>query len=71
VGIGLSVFFLAVGAILFWAVTGELQGVDLDVVGIILMVAGSIGLLWSLAVSSAMPWRRDVVHHDDHVGHRV
>lgn len=60
-GIGISVFLLAVGAVLYWAVTGDVQGVDLDVVGIVLMVAGAIGLLWALMVSSAMPWRRGVV----------
>ncbi|HVM02066.1 MAG TPA: DUF6458 family protein, partial [Acidimicrobiales bacterium] len=59
-GIGVSVFLLAAGAILTWAVTGDVQGVDLDTVGIILMVAGGIGLLWALIASSAAPWRRDV-----------
>ncbi len=57
-GIGISIFLLAAGAVLYWAVTGDVQGVNLDVVGIILMVAGAIGLLWSLIASSAMPWRR-------------
>ncbi len=57
-GIGISVFLLAVGAVLYWAVTGNVQGVDLDVVGVILMIAGIIGLLWALIASSAAPWRR-------------
>ncbi|MDQ4100234.1 MAG: DUF6458 family protein [Chloroflexota bacterium] len=65
-GIGISVFLLAVGAILYWAVTGDIQGVDLDIVGIVLMVAGGIGLLWALVVSSSMPWRRG---SDDRVVH--
>lgn len=70
-GIGVSVFFLAVGAILYWAVTGDLQGVNLDVVGVILMVAGAVGLLWALLASSTMPWRRDAVVDDgDRVVHR-
>lgn len=60
-GIGVSVFLLAVGAVLNWAVTGDVQGVDLDVVGIILMVAGGVGLLWALIASSAAPWRREAV----------
>lgn len=44
-GVGVSVFLLALGAILTFAVDATLSGVDLDVVGIILMVAGAIGLL--------------------------
>lgn len=57
-GIGASVLFLAAGAILYWAVTGDISGVDLDIVGVILMVAGAIGLLWTLVVSASAPWRR-------------
>lgn len=67
-GIGVSVFLLAVGAILTWAVTGDVSGIDLGTVGVILMVAGIIGLLWAVMVSSAMPWRRDtVVERERHV----
>jgi hypothetical protein len=49
-GIGISVFLIAVGAILTWAVHVSVSGVDLRVVGVILMVVGAIGLLWSLIV---------------------
>jgi uncharacterized membrane protein YedE/YeeE len=48
VGIGTSIFLIAVGAILKYAVTADVSGVDLDVVGVILMVVGAIGLLLSL-----------------------
>jgi Domain of unknown function (DUF6458) len=48
VGIGTSIFLIAAGAILKYAVTANVSGVDLDVVGVILMVAGVIGLLISL-----------------------
>ena len=44
-GIGTSIFLIAVGAILRYAVTGTLEGLDLDVVGLILMIAGGVGLL--------------------------
>ena len=47
-GIGTSIFLIAVGAILKYAVTADVSGVDLDVVGVILMIAGVIGLLLSL-----------------------
>jgi Domain of unknown function (DUF6458) len=48
VGIGTSIFLIAVGAILKYAVTANVSGVDLDVVGVILMVVGVVGLLLSL-----------------------
>jgi len=47
-GIGISVFLIAVGAILTFAVEISIEGLDLGTVGIILMIAGAIGLLWSL-----------------------
>ena len=49
-GIGVSVFLLAVGAILTWAVqVTDPSGIDLNTVGVILMICGAIGLLVSLA----------------------
>ena len=47
-GIGTSIFLIAVGAILKYAVTADVSGVDLDVVGVILMIVGLAGLLISL-----------------------
>lgn len=47
-GIGTSIFLIALGAILKFAVTASVSGVDLNVVGVILMVVGIIGLLLSL-----------------------
>ncbi len=49
-GIGASVFLIAVGAILTFATDLDLSGLDLDTVGIILMVVGVIGLLMTLLV---------------------
>jgi hypothetical protein len=49
-GIGASIFLLAVGAILTFAVSWTVQGVDLEAVGIILMIAGGIGLAVTLAM---------------------
>jgi Domain of unknown function (DUF6458) len=48
VGIGTSIFLIAVGAILKYAVTAHVSGVNLDTVGVILMVVGIVGLLLSL-----------------------
>jgi hypothetical protein len=45
--IGASMFCITVGAILHFAVTAELAGIDLQVVGTILMIVGALGLvLW-------------------------
>jgi hypothetical protein len=50
-GIGTSIFLIAVGAILAFAVhvTNNTSGVDLHTVGWILMIVGAIGALLSLA----------------------
>ena len=47
-GLGTSIFLIAVGAVLNFAVTWQVQGVDLKAVGVILMVIGAIGLVLSL-----------------------
>ena len=47
--IGTSIFLIAVGAILDFAVTVDNpKGFDLNTIGVILMVVGAIGLLLSL-----------------------
>jgi len=49
-GIGVSVFLIAVGAILAFATNVVVSGLDLTAVGYILMVVGAIGLIVALAV---------------------
>ena len=49
-GIGASVFLLAVGAILAFAVNIEASGFSINTIGIILMVAGALGLLMTTLV---------------------
>jgi predicted membrane channel-forming protein YqfA (hemolysin III family) len=57
--IGASIFLLVVGAILTFAVNVTTSGFNINTVGIILMVAGVIGLLFSLLFwSSFSPYRR-------------
>ena len=51
--IGGSLFLIAVGAILNFAVTAELAGVDLQTVGVILMVTGGIGLVLGFVMLAA------------------
>jgi hypothetical protein len=46
--IGASLFMIAVGAILRYAVTAHINGVDIQTVGGILMIVGIIGLVFSL-----------------------
>src|SRR2546423_12292013 len=45
VGVGISVFFLALGGVLAFGVTDRLSGIDLTAVGYVLMAAGAIGLV--------------------------
>jgi hypothetical protein len=47
-GIGTSIFLIAVGAILRYAVTVTVEGIELQTVGLILMIVGIIGLAVSL-----------------------
>jgi hypothetical protein len=47
-GIGTSIFLIAVGAILAFAVNATVQGLDLIAVGWILMGVGALGILISL-----------------------
>lgn len=49
--IGSSVFLIAIGAILTFAVEAEIPYVSLDVVGYILIAAGILGLIWALVAS--------------------
>ena len=65
-GIGASIFLLAVGAILTFAVEWTVQGVDLEAVGIILMIAGLIGLAVTLAMMSrSTQAQRSTTYYED------
>jgi len=48
VSLGASLFLIAVGAILHFAVTATLAGIDIQVVGTILMIVGAIGFAISM-----------------------
>ena len=50
-GISVSILLIAVGAILTWGVTAEAQGLDVNAIGVILMIVGLLGL-----VISALFW---------------
>ena len=52
-GVSLSIFLIAVGAILAWAVNAEVSGIDVQAAGMILVVVGIIGLIGSLVFWSS------------------
>ena len=47
-GVSLSLLFIAVGAILTFAVSATVSGASIPTIGIILMIVGAIGLVFSL-----------------------
>jgi hypothetical protein len=55
VGIGVGLLLVAAGAILAFAVEKDLRGLDVQVVGVILMIVGLVGI----------PGRRTVVEEED------
>ncbi len=48
--IGAAIFLAALGAILRYAISDSIEGIDLRTVGTILIVAGVVGLLAGLAL---------------------
>lgn len=62
--IGASLFLIAIGAILKFAVTRRVSGIDLTTVGVILMVVGALGLLLTLVLMTARR-RTDVIHRSN------
>jgi hypothetical protein len=62
--IGMSIFLLAAGAILKYAVTATVAGVNIQTVGVILMIAGALGLVIGLFLEFAGR-RGDSATYDD------
>ncbi len=56
--VGTSIFLIALGAILKFAVTATVAGIDLQAAGVILMVVGAIGLVVSLLAMTLWSGRR-------------
>jgi hypothetical protein len=52
-GIGTSLFLIAVGAILYFAVDADISGLEIKTIGLILMIVGVLGLLISLFLISS------------------
>jgi hypothetical protein len=60
--LGVSLLLVAAGAILIWGVTGEASGIDVDAIGVILIVVGIVGFILSLVFwdrwGAGVPWAR-------------
>jgi hypothetical protein len=61
------VFLIAVGAIRTWAVNLNVSGLDLSAIGVILMVAGAIGLIASLVIFGGGGVRPRATVEDEYV----
>lgn len=61
-GLGTSLLLIALGAILYFAVTATVSGISIQAVGLILMLVGGVGLLITLFwMTRARDRDRDVV----------
>jgi hypothetical protein len=69
-GIGVSVFLLAVGAVLRFAIHSSVPHTNLGLVGLILMIAGAVGLLIALVFAAShrgtRTTRERVIERDSH-----
>jgi beta-lactamase regulating signal transducer with metallopeptidase domain len=63
-GIGTSLFLIAAGAILRYAVSDAISGVNLATVGLILLIVGVLGLVISLFMTLTYSRRETVVTRD-------
>lgn len=53
-GIGGSLFLVALGAILYWAVSVEAEGFSINTIGLILMIVGVVGLILTLLMTASV-----------------
>lgn len=68
--IGAAIFLAALGAILRYAVSDSIDGIDLQTIGLILMIAGVVGailefLRLSMWRRNTRPVEREVVARDE------
>ena len=47
-GIAVSLLLIAVGAVLTWGVTAEVENLNVDAIGVILLIVGLLGLVISM-----------------------
>lgn len=46
--VGVSLILIAVGAILTWGVNAEAEGLNINAIGVILMIVGLVGVILSM-----------------------
>lgn len=61
-GLGGSLFLIALGAILYWAVSVEAEGFSINTIGLILMIVGAVGLVLTLIMTASTT---DTRRHSD------
>lgn len=54
--IGTSLFLIAVGAILKYAVTASVEGIDIHTAGLVLMIVGALGLVLGIYFLARGRW---------------
>ena len=62
--IGASIFLVALGAILKYAVDVTVSGIEIQTIGLILMIAGVVGLVIGLFLMTQTERRRPVAYDD-------
>ena len=67
-GFGISMILIAVGAVLIWAIDASVAGVDLNTLGVILLVVGVAGAVLSLVFWST--WGGVARHDEERIARR-
>lgn len=67
----LGIFLLAVGAVLTYALETDVSGIDLNVVGIILMVVGGLAVILSLVRGNFGGFRTRTTRQVSDDGHTI
>ena len=55
-GVAVSILLIATGAVLTWGVTAEAEGLDVNAIGVILLIVGILGLVLSMIFWSSWGW---------------
>ncbi|RZU12469.1 hypothetical protein EV645_5741 [Kribbella rubisoli] len=63
-GIGAGIFLLAVGGVLAFGVSDRISGVDLTMIGYILMGAGALGLVLTIFLTSRSRSSQTVIREE-------
>jgi hypothetical protein len=63
-GIGAGIFLLAVGGVLAFGVSDRISGVDLTMIGYILMGAGALGLVLTIFLTSRSRASQTVIREE-------